>query len=70
MNRESVPISHDKEFRRKIRDSGCKEDVLPLSRLRELRVLWQTRLDNNEYPEDTCKNMIRLYDIRIMRLGG
>ena len=60
----------DQANRRRIRDIGSKDDVLPLGKLKDLLVLWQQRLASGAFAPDTCKNMIKLYTIRIRRVEG
>jgi len=63
-------ITNDQARRRRIRDVGGYRDPLPLEKLIELRQLWHERLMRNEYPADTCNNMIKRFEIRISKRGG
>lgn len=60
----------DQTLRRKMRDAGIAKDVLPIEKLKELLDLWKHRNETGEYASDTCKNMIRMYELRIRRLEG
>lgn len=54
--------------RRIMRDAGEYTDPLSLPKLEELLALWTERRKTHEYPDDTCLQMIHLYETRIRRL--
>jgi hypothetical protein len=59
---------HDQLRRRSIRDNATYVDPLSLPKLKELLALWKERYRTHEYPDDTCLQMIRIYETRIRRL--
>ena len=58
----------DQLRRRKMRDAGEYTDPLSSPKLKELLALWTERRNTHEFPEDTCLQMIHLYETRIRRL--
>jgi hypothetical protein len=50
------------------RDTATYTDPLSLPKLKELLALWKERYRTHDYPDDTCRNMIRMYERRIGRL--